>query len=101
MLLQVQNTLRGDRDARFRVRRGPSIHAKCAIDGASKKVRSRILSVPDGREVRSAHGKAYYKGLNLLLNEQHDKAIDAFIEAVQQDPDTSDLHFALGKASVV
>ncbi|MEP6875156.1 MAG: tetratricopeptide repeat protein, partial [Burkholderiales bacterium] len=38
----------------------------------------------------------YYKGLNLLLNEQHDKAIDAFIEAVQQDPDTSDLHFALG-----
>ncbi|MFT3956259.1 MAG: lipopolysaccharide assembly protein LapB [Piscinibacter sp.] len=40
--------------------------------------------------------KAYYQGLNLLLNEQHDKAIDAFIEAVQQDPDTSDLHFALG-----
>ncbi|KQW36063.1 lipopolysaccharide assembly protein LapB [Rhizobacter sp. Root404] len=40
--------------------------------------------------------KAYYKGLNLLLNDQHDKAIDAFIEAVQQDPDTSDLHFALG-----
>ena len=40
--------------------------------------------------------KAYYKGLNLLLNEQHDKAIDAFIEAVQQDPDTTDLHFALG-----
>ncbi|NUZ07101.1 lipopolysaccharide assembly protein LapB [Piscinibacter koreensis] len=40
--------------------------------------------------------KVYYKGLNFLLNEQHDKAIDAFIEAVQQDPDTSDLHFALG-----
>jgi lipopolysaccharide biosynthesis regulator YciM len=40
--------------------------------------------------------RAYTKGLNLLLNEQHDKAIDAFIEAVQQDPDTSDLHFALG-----
>ena len=40
--------------------------------------------------------KAYFKGLNFLLNEQRDKAIDAFIEAVQQDPDTSDLHFALG-----
>jgi lipopolysaccharide biosynthesis regulator YciM len=39
---------------------------------------------------------AYFKGLNLLLNEQQDKAIDAFIEAVQHDPDTSDLHFALG-----
>jgi lipopolysaccharide biosynthesis regulator YciM len=40
--------------------------------------------------------RAYYKGLNLLLNEQHDKAIDAFIEAVQHDPDTTELHFALG-----
>jgi len=40
--------------------------------------------------------KAYFKGLNLLLNEQHDKAIDAFIEAVQHDPDTTELHFGLG-----
>ncbi|MDY0745500.1 lipopolysaccharide assembly protein LapB [Paucibacter sp. R3-3] len=40
--------------------------------------------------------KAYFKGLNLLLNEQQDKAIDAFIEAVQNDADTSELHFALG-----
>ena len=40
--------------------------------------------------------KAYFKGLNYLLNEQQDLAIDAFIEAVQKDPDTSELHFALG-----
>jgi lipopolysaccharide biosynthesis regulator YciM len=40
--------------------------------------------------------RAYFKGLNFLLNEQQDKAIDAFIEAVQNDPDTSELHFALG-----
>jgi lipopolysaccharide assembly protein B len=40
--------------------------------------------------------KAYFRGLNHLLNEQQDKAIDAFIEAVQNDPDTSELHFALG-----
>ena len=40
--------------------------------------------------------KAYFKGLNFLLNEQQDQAIDAFIEAVQNDPDTSELHFALG-----
>ncbi len=40
--------------------------------------------------------RAYFKGLNLLLNEQQDKAIDAFIEAVQHDPDTTELHFALG-----
>jgi lipopolysaccharide biosynthesis regulator YciM len=48
------------------------------------------------RRERQESPKVYYKGLNLLLNEQHDKAIDAFIEAVQQDPDTSELHFALG-----
>ncbi|HEY1090991.1 MAG TPA: lipopolysaccharide assembly protein LapB [Burkholderiaceae bacterium] len=47
------------------------------------------------REQRDAP-KAYFKGLNLLLNEQQDRAIDAFIEAVQNDPDTSELHFALG-----
>lgn len=46
-------------------------------------------------ENRSAP-KAYFKGLNFLLNEQQDQAIDAFIEAVQNDPDTSELHFALG-----
>jgi len=40
--------------------------------------------------------KAYFKGLNFLLTEQQDQAIDAFIEAVQSDPDTSELHFALG-----
>lgn len=40
--------------------------------------------------------KAYFKGLNFLLNEQQDQAIDAFIEAAQNDPDTSELHFALG-----
>jgi lipopolysaccharide assembly protein B len=55
--------------------------------------------VGDWRQVkREQHSapKAYFKGLNLLLNEQQDKAIDAFIEAVQNDPDTTELHFALG-----
>ena len=54
------------------------------------------LDVRQYRRERQDSPKVYYKGLNLLLNEQHDKAIDAFIEAVQQDPDTSELHFALG-----
>ncbi|MGZ5205654.1 MAG: tetratricopeptide repeat protein, partial [Caldimonas sp.] len=54
------------------------------------------LDVRQSRRERQESPKVYYKGLNLLLNEQHDKAIDAFIEAVQQDPDTSELHFALG-----
>ena len=58
-------------------------------------VASRWDAAQRRRELQGSQ-KVYYKGLNLLLNEQHDKAIDAFIEAVQQDPDTSDLHFALG-----
>ncbi len=53
----------------------------------------------DIRQLRREHRetpRAYFKGLSLLLNEQQDKAIDAFIEAVQNDPDTAELHFALG-----
>ncbi|HEY4316952.1 MAG TPA: lipopolysaccharide assembly protein LapB [Herbaspirillum sp.] len=40
--------------------------------------------------------RGYFKGLNFLLNEQPDKAIDAFIEIVILDPETVELHFALG-----
>jgi lipopolysaccharide biosynthesis regulator YciM len=40
--------------------------------------------------------RGYFKGLNFLLNEQPDKAIDAFIEIVRMDPETADMHFALG-----
>jgi lipopolysaccharide biosynthesis regulator YciM len=40
--------------------------------------------------------RSYLSGLNFLLNEQPDKAIDAFIEAVRIDPQTIELHFALG-----
>lgn len=40
--------------------------------------------------------RSYLAGLNFLLNEQPDKAIDAFIEAVRIDPQTIELHFALG-----
>ena len=40
--------------------------------------------------------RSYFKGLNFLLNEQPDKAIEAFIEIVKVDPETIELHFALG-----
>jgi lipopolysaccharide biosynthesis regulator YciM len=39
---------------------------------------------------------SYFKGLNFLMNEQPDKAIEAFIEVVKVDPETIELHFALG-----
>ncbi|AEV26320.1 putative N-acetylglucosaminyl transferase [Azospira oryzae PS] len=40
--------------------------------------------------------RSYFQGLNFLLNEQPDKAIEAFIEVVKVDPQTVELHFALG-----
>jgi lipopolysaccharide biosynthesis regulator YciM len=40
--------------------------------------------------------RSYFKGLNYLLNEQPDKAIEAFLEVAKLDPDTLELHFALG-----
>lgn len=53
----------------------------------------------DLRQAISEQGalpRSYFKGLNFLLNEQPDKAIDAFIEVARLDPETTELHFALG-----
>ena len=51
----------------------------------------------DQRQREKEHEPAtYYKGINLLLNDQPDKAIDAFIEVVRLDPETIELHHALG-----
>ena len=41
--------------------------------------------------------RSYYQGLNALLDEDPDKAIDAFVEIARLDPETAELHFALGK----
>jgi len=51
-----------------------------------RQLLSESRSLPNG----------YFKGLNFLLNEQPDKAIDAFIEIVRLDPESVELHFALG-----
>lgn len=40
--------------------------------------------------------RSYFAGLNFLLNEQPDRAIDSFIEATSKDPQTAELQFALG-----
>jgi lipopolysaccharide biosynthesis regulator YciM len=40
--------------------------------------------------------RSYFQGLNFLLNEQPDRAIESFVEAVKVDPQTVELHFALG-----
>lgn len=38
----------------------------------------------------------YFKGLNFLLNEQPDKAIEVFVHMLEVDSETVDTHFALG-----
>mgnify|MGYP001320462968 CR=1 FL=1 len=40
--------------------------------------------------------RSYFQGLNFLLNEQPDKAIDSFLEVAKIDSQTVELHFALG-----
>ena len=53
----------------------------------------------DIKELLSESGalpQSYFQGLKFLLNEQQDKAIEAFIEVVKVDPQTIELHFALG-----
>lgn len=51
-----------------------------------RQILSETKSLPD----------SYFKGLNFLLNEQPDRAIDAFIEVAKLDSETTELHFALG-----
>jgi lipopolysaccharide assembly protein B len=58
-------------------------------------VASRLDGWQLKRESRD-NPRALQRGLTLLFNDQPDAAVDAFIEALQHDPDTVDLHFALG-----
>lgn len=39
---------------------------------------------------------SYFRGLNYLLNEQPDKAIDVFVEMLEVDSETVETHLALG-----
>lgn len=41
-------------------------------------------------------GPAYFRGLNYLLNEQPDKAIDVFLKLAEVDRETAETHLALG-----
>ena len=54
-------------------------------------------SKPDIQESpRSPISPIYLKGLNYLLNEQPDKAIDVFIQLLEVDSETIETHLALG-----
>jgi lipopolysaccharide biosynthesis regulator YciM len=52
---------------------------------------ARVRAADQGAAPRSL-----FRGLQLLLSDQPDRAIDAFIEVVKLDPETIELHYALG-----
>jgi lipopolysaccharide biosynthesis regulator YciM len=52
---------------------------------------ARVRSADQGGAPQSL-----FRGLNLLLNDQPDRAIDAFIAIAKVDPETVELHYALG-----
>jgi len=45
----------------------------------------------------ASFNRDYYRGLNFLLNEQPDKAIEVFLQLVAVDDETVELHLALGQ----
>lgn len=46
---------------------------------------------------QSTLSSEYFKGLNYLLNDEQDKALDVFVKLVESNWDTIDTHFTLGK----
>ncbi len=57
---------------------------------------SRWLIARLGFGQKQTVNKEYFKGLNFLLNEEPDKAIEVFIKALEVDSETVELHLALG-----
>ncbi len=49
-----------------------------------------------GKRFHAGRNIDYFKGLNFLLNEQPDKAIDVFIQMLEVDSETVETHLALG-----
>jgi lipopolysaccharide assembly protein B len=49
-----------------------------------------------GQQPCAERSPDYYKGLNYLLNEQPDKAIDVFVQMLEVDSETVETHLALG-----
>ena len=66
------------------------------IAAASGWLAARRSMRADKGECVGEAGPVYFRGLNHLLNEEPDKAIDAFVEMLEVDSDTVETHLALG-----
>ena len=49
-----------------------------------------------GKQASQAYSAGYYEGLNYLLNEQPDKAVEVFVKSLPVSGETVEIHLALG-----
>jgi lipopolysaccharide biosynthesis regulator YciM len=56
----------------------------------------RKSTKPDPGNATSGLSQDYFKGLNYLLNDRPDKAIEVFVKVLEVDSDTVETHLALG-----
>ncbi len=61
--------------------------------GRREAIKVGFMLKPNG----SAVDRQYFIGLNYLLNEQPDEAIETFIRALEVNPETVETHIAIGK----
>lgn len=56
----------------------------------------RKNSAKKTKQVSKSIPTDYFRGLNHLLNDQHSEAIDAFVDSLEVNSDTFDIHLTLG-----
>jgi lipopolysaccharide biosynthesis regulator YciM len=66
------------------------------VAAASGWIMARRSKSPPPRDHARAINPDYFQGINFLLNEQPDKAIEVFIRMLEVDSDTVETHLALG-----
>jgi lipopolysaccharide biosynthesis regulator YciM len=66
------------------------------VAAASGWIAARRSGVRPRERVARERDPAYFRGLNYLLNEQPDKAIDVFVQMLEVDSETVETHLALG-----
>ena len=57
---------------------------------------SKLLRRESAQSANKSIKSEYFRGLNFLVNEEPDKAIEVFIQALEVDDETVELHLALG-----
>ena len=74
------------------VLRNIAIIAAAVVFGWYAARRWRIGGTPEPRPA----SREYLAGLNYLVQDQPDRALEAFLRAVEADQDTVEMHLALG-----